>query len=274
MQDDALTIQTPGGPVSYAGLNYRSANWSGHTGFTRVFQGAVSYITGSHSAKFGARFHKNDSTFPKNFYNDAQLKYFFRGGVPYQFTMYADQGSDQHQQHKIFALYAQDRWTINRLSLQAGLRFEHLSDHFAEQTIFANRFVPTAVTFPEQDGPLSLKDIQPRFGASYDVFGNGKTAAKFFMGRYVTTTNTVDEWLFYSPAGNGHFVTKTNRAWDDSIWAIRGGATSCPLCDLLNRPPMPNAARCRTRISPRGSTRSPSIPTRRADGTSGNTAGI
>ena len=233
VQDDALTIQTPNGPVSYTGLNYRSANWSGHTGFTRVFQGAVSYITGSHSAKFGARFHKNISTFPKNFYNDAQLKYNFQGGVPYQLTMYADQGSDQHQDHSIFALYVQDRWAINRLSLQGGLRFEHLTDHFAQQQIGPNRFVPTAVVFEEQDGPLSLSDIQPRFGLSYDVFGNGKTAAKFFMGRYVTTTNTVDEWLFYSPAGNGHFITQTNRPWND-----RGGlginGDYVPQCDLLN----------------------------------------
>jgi hypothetical protein len=241
VQDDALTIQTPNGPVSYAGLNYRSANWSGHTGFTRVIQGAVSYVTGSHSAKFGARFHQNDSTFPKNFYNGAQLKYFFRGGVPYQFTMYADQGSDQHQQQQIFALYAQDRWTINRLSLSGGLRFEHLSDFFDQQQIGPNRFVPTAEVFAAGDGPLSLKDIQPRFGASYDVFDNGKTAAKFFLGRYVTTTNTVDEWLFYSPAGSGHFVTQTNRPWNDAFFPAgdprRGNFV--PDCDLLN--PVANA---------------------------------
>jgi len=227
VQDDALTISTPSGPVTYAGLNYRSANWSGHTGFTTVMQGAMSYVTGSHSAKFGARYHTNDSTFPKNYYNDAQLKYNFRGGVPYQLTMYADQGSDQHQDQQIFALYAQDRWTINRLSLQAGLRYEHLADHFAPQQVGPNRFVPTAVMFAEQNGPVGLNDIQPRFGASLDVFGNGKTAAKFFMGRYVTTTNTVDEWLFYSPAGNGHFVTNTNRAWTDN-------GNFVPDCDLLN----------------------------------------
>ena len=51
----------------------------------------------------------------------------------------------------------------------------------------------------------SLNDIQPRFGASYDVFGNGKTAAKFFLGRYVTTTNTVDEWAVLQPGGQRPF---------------------------------------------------------------------
>jgi hypothetical protein len=230
VQDDALTIQTPNGPVSYGnpGLNYRSANWSGHTGFTTVVQGAVSYITGSHSAKFGARFHQNDSTFPKNFYNNAQLKYNFRSGVPYQLTMYADQASDQNQQQKIFSMYVQDRWTLNRLSLQGGLRYEHLADYFGDQQIGPNIFVPTAVTFPAQDGPLSLHDLQPRFGASYDLFGNGKTAAKFFLGRYVTTTNTVDEWLFYSPAGNGHFGANTNRPWTDA------DGDFVPDCAMLN----------------------------------------
>ena len=54
----------------------------------------------------------------------------------------------------------------------------------------------------------------PRFGASYDVFGNGKTAVKFFMGRYVTTFNTVDEWANYSPAGLGHFVTHGHERLD------------------------------------------------------------
>jgi hypothetical protein len=128
----------------------------------------------------------------------------------------------------MFALYAQDRWTIGRLSLNGGLRFEHLTDYFPEQQMGPNRFLPTAVVFPAQAGPLDQKDLLPRFGASYDVFGNGNTAAKFFLGRYVTTFNTVDEWASYSPAGAGKFVSQNTRSWGDA------NSNYIPECDFLN----------------------------------------
>ena len=213
---DATTIQVQDTGGAVPGINYRSSNWSGHTGTTNIFQGAVSYITGSHSTKFGFRYHHNMSTFPKNYYNNTQLKYTFQDGVPTNVTAYADQASEQEQQQTMFAFYAQDRWTINRLSVQAGLRFEHLSDYFPEQRMGPNRFLPTAVVFPAEDGPLNQKDLMPRIGASYDVFGNGKTAVKFFVGRYVTTFNTVDEWVNFSPAGLSKFVTSDNRGWTDA----------------------------------------------------------
>src|SRR4030095_13017671 len=66
----------------------------------------------------------------------------------------------------------------------------------------------------------------------YDVFGNGRTAVKFFMGRYLTTFNTVDEWANFSPAGITRFQSTDQRGWSD------GDGNYVPNCDFLN--PLPN----------------------------------
>ncbi len=225
-----IPVQDDLGNGSIPHINYRSNSpgWTGHSGLTNIVNGAASYITGSHSAKVGFRYHHNDARYPINYYNNSQLKYFFNNGVPYQFTAYDDQASFQEQMQSLFALYAQDRWTLGRLSLAGGLRFEHLSDHFGDQRIGPNYLLPVAAVFPAQDGPLHQKDLLPRFGASYDVFGNGKTAVKFFLGKYLTTFNTVDEWSNYSPAGLGHFVSSDTRAWTDA------NNDFVVNCDLLN----------------------------------------
>ena len=222
VQDDGL-LNIGGTRVSR--LNYRGANWSGNRSYTDVVQGSLSYVTGSHTAKFGFRVHLNHAMTPDPRYNDKQLKYNFRNGAPYQFTMYADQASTQQQKQNITAIYAQDRWTLSRLTLQGGLRFERLTDYFPQQQIGPNIFVPNALVFPDQEGPRNLKDIQPRFGVSYDLLGNGRTAAKFFLGRYVTTTNTTEEGI-YSPAGR--VVVSTTRAWTDANQDL------VPDCNLLN----------------------------------------
>jgi hypothetical protein len=207
-------------------LAYRAAFWSRPRGLTRVAQGSLSYVTGSHAAKFGGRYHHNDSL-GVNFYNDNQLSYTFLNGSPTQLTMYGNHDVRQMVKQGMAALYAQDQWTRGRLTLQGGVRFEHLSAEFPDQQIGPNVFIPAAITFSARDSGVGVKDIMPRMGAAYDLFGNGTTAIKVSLGRYVTPTNSGEAYAGGQNPVN-RVVTQTNRAWTDS------NRNFVPDCDLLN----------------------------------------
>ena len=80
-----------------------------------------------------------------------------------------------------------------------------------DQTAPAGRFLPERV-FTQADYVKvpSFSDFSPRFGAAYDLFGNGKTALKANFGKYVQSfsSNLGDD---YNPMGGG----SDTRTWRD-----------------------------------------------------------
>jgi len=113
--------------------------------------------------------------------------------------------------------------------VNAGLRFDYHHESIPEQTSGPGRFAPPT-TWAAFDDLVSWKDLSPRLGVGYDLFGTGKTAVKATLSRYVV----VDGVRFAqsnNPLAIGTVNTSATRGWTD----LDGDYE--PDCDLFN----PNA---------------------------------
>ena len=144
---------------------------------------SMSYITGSHAFKTGL--------FLLQGYHDqfqevnGAIAYTFRNQVPDSLTQYAVPYRAS-ERLKNLGLYAQDQWTVRKLTLNLGLRFDYFNGYNLDQDVEAGLYVD-ARHFDRVDNVPNWKDVSPRIGAAYDLFGNGKTAVKASIGRYVSS---------------------------------------------------------------------------------------
>src|SRR6185436_13799189 len=83
------------------------------------------------------------------------------------------------------AVFAQEQWTRDRLSLQAAVRLDRAGSWFPEQRLGLSRFLPEPIVVPETRGVDSYADMSPRLGVVYDLTGKGRTAIKMSIGRYL-----------------------------------------------------------------------------------------
>jgi len=174
-----------------ASLNYRasSATFNNSWNWNLHYRFAASYITGSHNFKVGfnnAYLHHENTTYT----NPATEYYFnFANGVPSQ-VVYRIPRTVASDVDYDMGLFAQDRWTVGRWTLAGGVRFDAYKNHFPESSISPTFLAPNLnVSFPKIDN-ISWKDVTPKLGATYDLFGNGKTALKVTLNKYLEGMGT------------------------------------------------------------------------------------
>jgi hypothetical protein len=188
---------------------------------------AMNYVTGSHAFKigmqdlWGTRHYLYDT-------NQAQT-WTLASGVPTTITEYARPLEDLEHLKAELGIYAQDRWTIKNFTINLGLRFDWHNAYVPAQDRPAITFVTVARHYDRINDVPNWKDITPRIGVAWDIFGNGRTVARGNFGSYLAAESTATATA-NNPLNTS--INNANRTWRDT------NNNFFPDCDLRN--PAPN----------------------------------
>ena len=177
-------------------------------------RGALSYVTGSHSFKFGGTWQhgwivNNGSNNHIPGFGPAEIWTLF--GNPVQVVLMGHPQFSRSDFQNV-ALYAQDQWTIDRFTVNLGVRGDFFTGWSPDQVVPDTPYTP-GFTVERIEGTPSWNDVSPRLGLAWDLRGDGKTAVKVSLGRYVSGQGTGAP-LAQNPATT---IARLNfRGWNDA----------------------------------------------------------
>ena len=213
--------------ITDQGLNLIYGNIPTRTLPRRQYQGRlnVSHVTGSHNFKTGFTLrHVRIGNIAKLghdlWMHNGSINYRFRDGVPNQITL-TDAPWNLEESVNDVAVYAQDQWTIRRLTFNLGVRYSDARASTPEQVLGAGFYVPERRFAPVKNVP-HYRNLSPRVGFAYDLFGTGTTALKASLGHYP------DRVIQASANPVVNLTRTTSRNWTDTNRNFR------PDCALLD----------------------------------------
>ena len=180
---------------------------------------SVSYVAGDHQIKTGMFWmwglgggHRTYTTRGPEQVSGLPVAYTFNNGTPTSLTQFAAPILTIDQLNPDLGIFVQDQWRYKHLTMNGGLRFDWVRESVPAISIGAGPLVPARSFAPVSDVP-NWKDVNPRIGIAWNVFGDGKTAVKGGINRYVqsATTGIANQ---FDPANAS--VNSVTRSWTDT----------------------------------------------------------
>ena len=172
-----------------------------------VLSSIASYVTGSHNIKTGIQWSFGDYRLSYDVNGDIYQNYL--NGAPSTVTVFNTPVYARERLNRDLGIFAQDSWTIKRLTVNAGVRIENFNAEIQQQSVGAGRFAPLREIERIPDMPNWL-DVTPRFGVAYDLFGDAKTALKASINKYMAGQTTG-----YPARYNPNALQFESRTWVD-----------------------------------------------------------
>lgn len=226
---DATIDPQPDAPRLHAvrelttGIDFRGVGFSRRWNEVhRAYKASMSYVTGSHNLKFGMTLDEGTWRQGTDIIGPTDSLLFTLGGAPILIAAFATPYNVEVDLAADLGLYAQDAWTIDRTTFNLGLRWDYVRQDIPAQD--TSRFVdsPTGSVGPGTWAPTrrwdaipnaaNWTDLSPRIGVAHDLFGDGRTALKGSVSRYLRV-DTIGMSASRNPVNAS--VTSATRSWRD-----------------------------------------------------------
>ncbi|HVL68198.1 MAG TPA: TonB-dependent receptor [Vicinamibacterales bacterium] len=160
-------------------------------------QNDLTHTQGRHTVKAGGlveRYQNNmvNPTFSLGIYRFANLNAFLRGTPTNFIGLTPEAQFDRYWRFTLFGLYLQDDFQVTpRLTLNGGLRYEFTTmprDIYGRDSALPDLMAPAPTTGQLYENSTH-RNVSPRGGFAWDVFGDGRTSLRGGYGLYFNTNS-------------------------------------------------------------------------------------